>query len=175
MRAPNKTKEEFAEVFSRVELMARPEMYRLMLLLTVRLGLRPVEIAGLDTSWFSGGELRIPHGYSKGKGGHGNLPVNDEVLAALDCHMQGRKGRVFLNQRNQPFDAAGISNALRRLYREAGQQGSAYCGRRTLATNLADRGVNLVVISKVLRHRNVATTAEYIGCTEKMLRNALYA
>lgn len=172
MRAPNKTKEEFAEVLARADAMSRPAMYRLMVLLTTKLGLRPMEIAGLDTRWFRQGELRIPLGYSKRKSGR-SLPVCEEVLEALAAHMQGREGRVFLNQRRVPFDAAGISNAIRRLYREAGQLGSAYSGRRTLATSLVEQGVNILIVQKVLGHSNPQTTMEYVSVTENMMRDAL--
>ena len=157
MRAPNKSEAEFAALFDYVDSCSDPLKYRLMLLLSVKLGLRPKEIAGLNRSWFRGEELRIPHGYSKGKGGHGSLPVCAEVLAALS-----------------PFDAAGISSALRRLYREAGQEGSCYSGRRTLATNMVDRGVNLLVVQKVLRHSSPVTTQQYVGVTQNMLSKALY-
>jgi integrase len=173
MRAPNKTNEEFAEVYSYIsENMQNPQMYRLMLLLTQRLGLRPMEIAGLERKWFRGDELRIPLGHSKRKAGR-SLPVDAEVLEALAAHMGEREGVVFLNQRHQPFSAQGISDALRRVYREAGQLGSAYSGRRTLASNLVERGVNILIISKVLGHSNVSTTQEYVSVTDNMMRNAL--
>lgn len=174
MRAPNKTEAEFAALFDYVDSCSDPLKYRLMLLLSVKLGLRPKEIAGLNRSWFRGDELRIPHGYSKGKGGHGSLPVCAEVLAALSAYMGDREGVVFLNRGGRPFDAAGISSALRRLYREAGQEGSCYSGRRTLATNMVDRGVNLLVVQKVLRHSSPVTTQQYVGVTQNMLSKALY-
>jgi len=174
MRAPIKDSREFSELLEFTASMERPEHNRLMLLLTIRLGLRPLEISGLDTSWFRGLELRIPLGYSKRKSGR-SLPVDAEILCALDAAMQGRAGRVFLNQRSQPFTAAGISEAIRRVYREAGQQGSAYSGRRSLATNLVDKGVNILIISKLLGHSNIATTQEYVSVTDGMMRRALFA
>lgn len=174
MRAPNKSEAEFDALFEYVDTCSDASKYRLMLLLSIRLGLRPKEMAGMQRSWFRGDELRIPHGYSKGQGGHGSLPVCSEILAALDEHMAEREGSVFLNRAGRPFDGAGISSALRRLYREAGQEGSCYSGRRTLATNMVDRGVNLLVVQKVLRHSSPVTTQQYVGVTQNMLSKALY-
>lgn len=149
-------------------------MYRLMMLLSMRLGLRPMELAGLEAEWFRGEELRIPVGYSKRKAGR-SLPVSEEILTVLHEHMGEHSGRVFLNARGAAFDANGISLAMRRLYRLAGVEGSCYSGRRTLATNLVDRDVNIAVVSKVLGHSSIATTQSYVGVTDRMMRRALFA
>lgn len=175
MKAPVLSDAQFQELFAFAETMNRPALYRLMLLLSIRLGMRPMEIAGLDSSWFRGGELRIPLGYSKRKSGR-DLPVNKEIVEALAVHMDGRKGRVFLNHSGSPFTARGISEALVRLYRLAGfEAGSCYSGRRTLATNLVDKGINIAVVSKILGHSNISTTQNYIAVTDNMMSRALFA
>ncbi len=145
MKALIKTAEEFDLLFAEVLSMERPAMYRLMLLLSVRLGLRPMEIAGLDSSWFRGTELRIPLGHSKRKSGR-SIAISDEIREGFAAHMNGRTGRVFLNQRGEAMNGGGISMAMRRLYQRAGVEGSCYSGRRTLATKLVDKGVPLPVI-----------------------------
>jgi integrase/recombinase XerD len=173
MAAPIKTDEQFQEVFSYVSLMQEASKYRLMLLLSVKLGLRPMEIAGLQSAWFAGGELCIPRGYSKRKTGR-SLPVSEEILEALDAYLQGRTGLVFLNRQGQAFTALGITKAMSRLYREAGQVGSCYSGRRTLATRLVDEGTNILVVQKVLGHSSPATTMAYVGVTPSMMNKALF-
>lgn len=173
MKAPIKTDTEFAKLFAFAERMERPAMYRLMLLVSVKLGLRPMEIAGLQSSWFRGNELRIPIGHSKRKSGR-SLPVSPDVIAALHEHLQGRQGCVFLNAFGQSFTARGISDAFRRLYRMNEIEGSCYSGRRTLATNMVDQGVSIVVVQKVLGHSHVNTTMEYIGVTDAMMRAAMF-
>lgn len=173
MRAPIKTDAEFEAVLAHTESMERPEMYRLMMLLSIRLGLRPIEIAALDTSWFSPTELRIPIGYSKrGKGR--SLPMNNEILDALGAHMGMEQGRVFRNARGEAFDANGISMAMRRLYKRAGVEGSAYSGRRTAATKLVDKGVSIRIVQEFLGHTNLATTANYCSVTPQMLQRAVF-
>ncbi|WP_336868402.1 tyrosine-type recombinase/integrase [Sphingomonas sanguinis] len=174
MRAPIKQDAEFEAVLDCTSSMERPAMYRLMMLLSIRLGLRPMEIAGLEAEWFRGDELRIPLGHSKRKSGR-SLPVSQEIIEALGAHMGARTGRVFRNAQGDAFDANGISMALRRLYKRAGVQGSCYSGRRTLATSMVDKDINIAVVSKVLGHSSIATTQSYVGVTDRMMRKALFA
>ncbi|MEG8018603.1 tyrosine-type recombinase/integrase [Sphingomonas sp. LR55] len=93
----------------------------------------------------------------------------------MAAHMQGSAGRVFRNKAGDVFTANGISEAMRRLYKLAGVEGSCYSGRRTLATSLVDRDVNIAIVSKVLGHSSIATTQSYVGVTDNMMRRALYA
>jgi integrase len=174
MRATVLSDRQFNKLFEFADNMNRPAMYRLMLLLTKKLGLRPMELAGLEASWFINDELRIPLGHSKRKQGR-SIPVDAEILTALHDHMQGSSGRVFRNAAGDAFTAAGISDAMRRLYRMSGVQGSCYSGRRTMATRMVDNNVNIAVVSAVLGHSSIATTQKYIGVTDSMMRRALFA
>jgi integrase/recombinase XerD len=173
MRAPTLNEAEFETALTFADSMTRPAMYRLMLLLSIRLGLRPMEIAGMQSSWFRGDELRIPLGHSKRKEGR-SIAINEELLAALYAHMGERTGTVFLSEQGAPFKANGISDAFRRLYKMAGVQGSCYSGRRTLASNLVDRDINILVIQNVLGHASPLTTMKYCSVTPTMMRRALF-
>jgi integrase len=173
MRAAILTEYQFDSVFAYIETIKRPEMYRLMLLLTKRLGLRPVELANMETSWWDMLELRIPQGSSKRKGCR-SLPLNEELHQALRAHMGNKSGRVFRNAAGEAMTADAISMAMRRLYKMAGIKGSAYSGRRTAATNMVDSGVNIRIIQDFLGHSNLATTAAYCETTPAMLRRAVF-
>lgn len=173
MKAPLLEADQFDRVFAHIETMKRPAHYRLMLLLCRDLGLRPIEIARLDSSWFRGGELRIPHGQSKRKRPR-SLPVSPAIMEALETHLEGRVGRVFLSQRGEAMLPNAISDAMRRLFKEAGVQASCYSGRRTLATRLVDQDTNILVIQNVLGHSNPATTLAYCEVTPAMMRKALF-
>ena len=174
MQAPIKTDEEFSKLFETASQMRRPEQYRFMLMLSIKLGMRPKEIALMDSRWVIGRELRIPLGSSKGKGCR-TLYLSPEMLEAYHSHMRGRSGVVFLNEKNQPMKARAISDAFQRLYALSNEQGSCYSGRRTLATNLVDRNVPLPVVQKVLGHSHLSTTARYISVTPRMIEAALFA
>lgn len=174
MKAPIYNAQEFNKLYAHAATMQRPQMYHLMTLLSVKLGLRPMELAGMDSSWFRHDELRIPLGHSKRKSGR-SLPINQEIMDALFAHMQGRKGRVFLNQRNEPFTPKAMSEAFTRFYREAGLTGSCYSGRRSAATRMVEQGVNILVVQRFLGHSNPRTTLEYVEVSPSMLAGAMFA
>lgn len=175
MRAPILSDDQFAVVQQFAANMQNAPQYSLMLLLSKRLGLRPIEIANMEANWFQNDNtLRIPQGSTKRQGSR-SLPVNEEIIAALQLHMRGEQGRVFRNARGDAFTPNGISEAIRRIYRMAGVQGSCYSGRRSAATNMVDRGVSLRVVQEFLGHRNLATTASYCSVTPNMLRAAVFA
>ncbi|PZU67206.1 MAG: hypothetical protein DI540_11490 [Sphingobium sp.] len=174
VKAPILSEDQFAQVEQYVANMQRAPMYKLMLLLTRKLGLRPIEIANMQSDWFCADmTLRIPQGSTKRQGSR-SLPVNIEILDALRFHMGNKWGQVFTNAQGEAFTANGISEAMRRIYRLSGIKGSAYCGRRTAATNMVDKGISIRVVQEFLGHRNLATTEKYCSVTPNMLRNAVF-
>ena len=174
MKAPTKTPEEVEALLAFASSRRDAAKWRLMLTLSFQLGLRPIELAQLDTSHFRSGELRIRIGHTKGKGGR-SLPVRPEVMTALHEHMRGREGHVFLNERGHPMDAPGISTAMRRLYREAGQVGSCYSGRRTAGQRMQDAGANILVLQGFYGHKSPLTTMSYVGVSMTQLREHMFA
>ena len=172
MKAPILSEVQWERIAQHVEGMKRPEHYRILLLLIRKLGLRPMELAGLESSWFRGCELRIPLGHSKGGSGR-SLPVDADILDALLLHMGERRGRVFLNREGCPFSAHQMSASIRRLMSEAGVQGSAYSGRRGMATKMVEQGASMRVLQKALGHRHLQTTMAYAEVSDNMLRSAL--
>ncbi|MEV4934129.1 tyrosine-type recombinase/integrase [Sphingobium sp. LSP13-1-1.1] len=173
MKAPILTDAQWNKIALHVETMKRPEHYRLLLVLVRKLGLRPMELAGLESSWFRGGELRIPLGHSKGGSGR-SLPVSADILDAVYLHMGERKGRVFLNREGYPFSAHQMSASVRRLMGMAGVEGSAYSGRRGMATRMVEQGASMRVLQKALGHRHLQTTMAYAEVSDSMLRQALF-
>lgn len=175
MKAPLKTTQEVQALYAHAETMREPSKYALLIALTYRLGLRPIEIAQLDTRHFSGGELRIQIGHTKGKRSGRSLPVPSEVMERLAAYMQERTGRVFLNRDGEFMDKQAVSKCLARLYREAGQRGSCYSGRRTLLTQLVERDVNILTVQAIAGHKSPLTTISYVGVTKQMMERALAA
>lgn len=173
MRAPLKDQSDYAELIAYAETTREPLKWKAMLVMSFELGLRPIEIAQLDTNQIRGGELRIRQGHTKGKRGR-SLPIRQEAIDALLAYTQGRQGPVFLNAKGEAMDAASVSSAMRRLYREAGQTGSCYSGRRTLLTDLVERDVNILTVQSIAGHSSPVTTLQYVGVTPSMMRKALY-
>lgn len=174
MRAPIKTPEQYQELVEFTETRRDGAKWRLMLVLSFKLGLRPIELAQLDTTHFRSGELRIREGHTKGKAGR-SLPTCPEVMDALAEHMRGRTGHVFLNERGEVMDSAAISTAMRRLYREAGQVGSCYSGRRTAGQRMQDAGANILTLQGFYGHKSPLTTMSYVGVSMNQLRQAMFA
>ena len=173
MRATVLEQEQFDKVLAYTGTMERSDMYRFMVTLSIKLGLRPIEIANMETCWFIGDELQIPHGKSK-RGRARTLPIDGDILVQLHNLMGSSKGLVFRNARGDAFTSNGISEAMRRLYKLAGVPGSCYSGRRTAATNMVDRGVNIRIVQEFLGHSNLSTTAAYCSVSPRMLRNAVF-
>ena len=138
-----------------------------VLVLLVRLGLRAGEVAALtldDIDW-SRGELVV-----RGKGGrHDPLPLPQDVGEAVVAYLRrGRprcpSRRLFLSSR-APYGDMTPSMA-KYIVRAAGLR----CGlpnlgshrlRHTTATLMLRHGASLLEIGRVLRHRNMDTTAIY--------------
>ena len=173
MRAPYKSEDEHKALMEFAATRRDATKYRLLLTLSFRLGLRPIELSQLASDQFRGDELRIRIGHTKGKGGR-SLPINQEIRDALAAHMGEREGRVFLNNRGNAMTPKGISDAFRRFYREAGIEGSCYSGRRTLLTDLNDRNVSILTIQAVAGHRSPQTTMSYISVGPRQMAAALF-
>lgn len=139
-----------------------------ILLTLLRLGLRAGEVAGLrldDIDWRAG-EVVV-----RGKGGHvDRLPLPTDVGAAIAGYL--RRGRprsavdraVFLRVVAPigPLGTNGISGIVRCACARAGVPPvRAHRLRHTLACQLTSAGAPLPAIAEVLRHRSLASTAEY--------------
>jgi site-specific recombinase XerD len=174
MKAPILNRAQWQQVEEHVQAMKRPSHYRLLVLLVRQCGLRPIELANLQSQWFAVDDtLTIPLGYSKGNATR-TICVSPEIMNALETHMAGRTGRVFINQDGDAFNAHQMSASVRRLMGMAGVKASAYSGRRGLATRLVDEGVNIRIIQEVLGHADLSTTAKYCEVTPSMMRRAMF-
>lgn len=174
MQAPILTQAQWQAIEQHIEGMKNPEMYRLIVALIRATGLRPIELARLESSWIRGSELRIPTGKSK-KGRAGTIPLSEELVWQVLSYMGDRRGVVFLTRTGKPFTPLGMTQAIIRLMERAGVSGSCYSARRGLANRLVDEGVNIAVIQHVLRHAHLSTTASYCAVSTNMVRKALYA
>jgi site-specific recombinase XerD len=147
-----------------------------ILTVLARLGLRSAEVARLelgDVDWRSG-EI-VVHG--KGRRAD-RLPLPAEVGEALAAYLtDGRpkddRRRLFLTCHAplRPIQPDLCSDVVRRACRRAGLAPvGAHRLRHALATELLAKGADLVEISQVLRHRDLATTAIYAKVDMASLR-----
>ncbi len=174
------TPEEIAAVLRHVEAESRyPERDRVMVLLSVRAGLRASEIAGL--SWEHvltadgsavAEEIDLPRQITKGEKRARVIPVHEELKQALEAFMAQWPDRVAPGQpvvfsERGRYGANGIAHWFKRIYQDAGLTGaSSHSGRRTLLTNLARKcahaGASLRDVQRIAGHADLGTTERYV-------------
>ncbi|GAA0973466.1 site-specific integrase [Acrocarpospora macrocephala] len=138
-----------------------------IIMLVARLGLRSIEVARLelgDVDWRAG-ELIV-----RGKAGRlDRLPLPSPVGDALVAYLSGERGRehdrhVFLTCRapRRPVRADLVGDVVERACLRVGlARVGPHRLRHTLARQLLRHGADLVMISQILRHQDLATTALY--------------
>jgi integrase/recombinase XerD len=174
------TPEEITAVLAHVEAESRyPERDRVMVLLSVRAGLRASEIAGL--SWEHvltadgstvAEEIDLPRQITKGEKRARVIPIHDELKQALEALIAvwpdrvGPGQPVVFSERGR-YGANGVAHWFKRIYRDAGLVGaSSHSGRRTLLTNLArncaQAGASLRDVQRIAGHADLGTTERYV-------------
>lgn len=163
-----------------------PERDVVMLLLSVRAGLRACEIAGLEWSMVLDSRGRISHSIELAdrvsKYGSGRrLPIHPELREALrNLWERGVDGPVIRSCRDgAALKPNSVVNWFRTLFKEAGAIGcSSHSGRRTFITQAARRahraGASLRDVQLLAGHRSIETTQRYIdGDTDAQRRLVL--
>lgn len=157
-----------------------PERDRVMILLSVKAGLRAKEIASLtwgmitDAEGAIGEAIALENGASKGKRGGRAIPMHPvlkEALGALKA-TRGDKAvadaRVVHSERGPGYSAGAVQVWFFRLYAALGFVGaSSHSGRRTFITRAArkitEAGGSLRDIQELAGHASLATTQRYIA------------
>ena len=148
-----------------------------ILMLVARLGLRSIEVARLqlgDIDW-RGGRIVVRGKASREDG----MPLPTDVGRALaeylaDVRPQTALRSVFVSCKapRRGIRPDLVSDVTRRACDRAGlPRVGAHRLRHTLATDMLRRGVKLVDIGQVLRHRDLATTALYAKVDVATLRS----
>lgn len=152
-----------------------PVRNKVILLLSVKAGLRAKEIASLtwDMVTDAGGRvdsrIHLQDRASKGKSGR-VIPINRELRHAL-VELQAARRRaspfVVTTERSAATSAQAIVNLFARWYAALGFQGcSSHSGRRTFITNAARKistvGGSLRDVQVLAGHSALSTTQRYI-------------
>ena len=147
---------------------------RLMVLLSIKAGLRAVEIANLTwemvlTATGDIGSAIELHDRAAKKSGGRLIPIHPELRQALTDLRGPDKavGPVVRSQLGGPMTSVSIVNWFAKAYRTIGLQGcSSHSGRRTFITRAARRvhnaGASLRDVQLLAGHRSIQTTQRYI-------------
>ncbi len=167
------------EVLGYVNETRYPLRNRVMVLLSVKAGLRAKEISCLtwsmvtDASGDLADTLHIPDTASKGKAGGRIIPLNPQLAEALR-HLQQERGdrgqddyAIVQSERGGAITPEGVKDWFGDTYQALGMKGcSSHSGRRTFITRAAKKvaevGGSLRDVQQLAGHSSLAMTQRYI-------------
>ena len=164
-------------VLAAVEGRRYPLRDRVMVLLSIRAGLRAKEIAMLRWSMVTDAEGNVgdaphlPNKASKGKNGGRTVPLRAELRdALLKLHADRNpdsSDNIIHSERDVGMSAGAVQVWFHRPYQELGFSGaSSHSGRRTFITRIAKKiveaGGSLRDVQELAGHASLSTTQRYI-------------
>lgn len=176
------SKQQIDAIYLSLALTRDPDRNRLILLLSVKAGLRAKEIAGLtwamvlDASGELSDQIALENIASKGSSGR-HIPINKQLKLELRRELEKvlsgsaiqkiRNQRVVQTQRGNATSPQVIVNMFKGWYTRAGLIGcSSHSGRRTFITNAAKKistvGGSLRDVQWLAGHSSLQTTQRYI-------------
>lgn len=112
-----------------------------------------------------------------GKGNKERIVYLTEItILYLKIYLNGRKDNnpaLFINNRKTRLTKNGIESLLHKIGEKAGVENvHPHRFRRTLATNLLDRGMNIQDVAMILGHADLKTTQIYCYISQNNVKNA---
>jgi integrase len=163
-----------------------PERDRVMILLSVKAGLRAGEIAKLTWPMLLTADGRIAdrielHDSAAKKRSGRTIPLHPELRRGLQQlrRQTGADGAVIQSERGSAGMRPGsVVNWFRRLYSELGLNGcSSHSGRRTFITSAArlvfKAGGSLRDVQQLAGHRSIDQTQGYIDASARAKRRLI--
>ena len=164
-----------------------PGRDRVMILLSVRAGLRAGEIAKLTWPMLLDADGRIGnrielHDRAAKKGSGRTIPLHPDLRRALQQlrRYTGAEGAVIRSERggSRGMRPGSVVNWFRRLYHDIGLRGcSSHSGRRTFITNAArlvfKAGGSLRDVQQLAGHQSIEQTQAYIDGSARAKRRLI--
>lgn len=152
---------------------------RVMFLMSMKAGMRAVEIASItwamviDAEGNIGDVIALQNRASKGKVSGRHIPMHPHLKAALIALHRGRGEEarpdmpVIHSERDRGLSAGAVAVWFHRLYADLGMVGcSSHSGRRSFITGAARKisevGGSLRDVQMLAGHASLSTTARYI-------------
>ena len=138
-------------------------------------GMRVSELCSLRISDINFDTLTIK--VREGKGSkQRTVYINELASKHLVEYLTSRNvngDNVFYNKKNQPLNAGGARHILKTIESRANVTNvHPHRFRRTFATGLANRGMEIQEIGKLLGHANINTTLTYVYTSDADLHNS---
>jgi integrase/recombinase XerD len=192
-QAKTLTDSQIARMLREVEHSRYPLRDRVMVLLSVRAGLRAKEVAlatwgmVLDAEGNVSDTLELHDKASKGTKGGREIPLHPELRAALVALLAAPSAngapvtaetRICHSERELGLAPGSVQIFFQRLYQRLGLRGaSSHSGRRTFVTSLAKKivtaGGSLRDVQQLAGHASLSTTQRYIEGSSDAKRKAI--
>lgn len=185
-QAKTLTAQEIRRVLDYIATRKHCERNRAMLLTMYYAGLRVKECAALryedviDAEGKIRAEIRLTPEQTKGSKA-GTVFVSEKLRKELQSYVKSvppktLNDKLFYSQKRPIYgwNSNTLCQYYHHLFKSVGIEGaSSHSPRRTLITNLADKGVSVRVLQSIARHANISTTQCYIDVNDAMKRKAI--
>lgn len=179
---------EFKKLLKTVSISTHAKRDTLLILMSYGLGLRAVELAALRIGHVlhPNGEVRDCIHLTRTKNNIKRTVYLSEqkIHKAILEYIEERKiasvkkrilynhdQPLFLSQKKDFFTNQTMAKRFEAIYREAGiQDASSHSGRRTFATNLIEKGVDIKAISTLMGHASIQMTSLYVQDNPERLK-----
>ena len=186
-KAPVLTQSQFKQVIATARANDQGNRNVALLYFSAALGLRAKEMSQLlvrDVITLDGkikDEVLLTRAATKGGKQRLIYLANKDVRKALAAYLEDRRkdeavplhpaSALFRSRKGGGFSPNTMQMLFKRMYRAAGlDQASSHSGRRTFATSLIERGVDIKAVSSLMGHSTVAMTARYVDDNPVRLR-----
>lgn len=171
IKYPDKVRLPFTEVeIDKLRHACRALKERAIIETLLATGMRVSEMTGLEIPDinFTNKSIHIRNG----KGAkERTVYMNDLACTHLQAYLESRKIddiHVFLNQGKTKLNAGGVRHILKELAKRAKVKNvHPHRFRRTFATTLANRGMDIQEIKKLLGHSDINTTMKYVYTSDE--------
>jgi integrase/recombinase XerD len=185
-QAKTLTAQEIRRVLDYVATRKHSARNRAMLLTMFYAGLRVKECAALcyedvlDVDGKIRAEIRLTAEQTKGNKA-ATVFVSEKLRKELCAYVKVMPyaqitNKLFYSQKRvaEGWNANTLCQFFHHLFKSVGIEGaSSHSPRRTMITNLADKGVSVRVLQSIARHANLSTTQSYIDVNDAMKRKAI--
>lgn len=167
------SKEEIAAMINKVNNLK----HKTILMLTYACGLRVSEVVSLSITDIDSKRMVIHVHAAKGKKDR-ILSISPTLLIVLREYYRQYKPKIFLFEGqyvNEHYSARSIQMVLREAKKKAKiyKPGSMHQLRHSFATHLLDKGIDVVMIQRLLGHNDIKTTLRYLHVTNRDLQKIL--
>ena len=185
-QSPVLTEKQVKQLLSSTKMTRHSTRNRLIVILSYYVGLRACEICSLTVGDVLDGEGNIKDTVilksHQTKGNKSNSvylsdTVKDEMrkyFSEYSYLVTLKQSSLLQSQKGGGFSSMTIQHLFKKLYKSIGLDDcSSHSGRRTMITQLAEKGVSVRVIQELARHSDLSTTQRYIDVSVDKLKNAV--